>query len=112
MENTLQKGYITEKLLHALVGGCLPIYYGSKEVYDIFRSDSFIYFDINNPQEALEEIRRIESSDDEYRERTSRKLPLLKGNADGETTIDKYYSLTPNIGSGTLNHKIHQMMGL
>ena len=118
MENTNTKGYATEKLLHALLGGCLPIYYGTKEVYDLFREDAFVFLDIENPEPALAELRRLENDHDEYLRRTSRKRPLLKktttshGDNDTSITVDKYFSLFPNIGTGRLCREIHEMMGL
>ena len=79
MENTNSAGYVTEKLMLALLGGCLPIYYCSREdVYKIFRNDAFIYMDIDDPEPALDEIRRLENDPAEYLRRTDRSLPLLK----------------------------------
>ena len=49
MENTQQEGYVTEKLLYGLLGGCLLIYYGSKEVNEIFYNNYFVYWDIDDP---------------------------------------------------------------
>jgi hypothetical protein len=36
MENSISPGYITEKILNAFLGGCVPIYYGPEDVFDIF----------------------------------------------------------------------------
>lgn len=42
-ENTIHPYYCTEKIWHALAGGCLPIYYGEgTAIYDTFPEDSFI----------------------------------------------------------------------
>jgi len=117
MENTKKDGYVTEKLMHALLGGCLPIYYGSKDVYKIFRNDSFVYMDIDNPRPALDEIRRLENDPSEYLRRTDRKLPLLKAASvedpyDTAATVDSYFSVFPGIGTGKLCKEIHEMMGL
>jgi hypothetical protein len=136
MENIAQEGYVTEKLIHALLGGCLPIYYGSKtDVDKIFRNDAFVFFDVNNPRLALDEIRRLENDPAEYLRRTDRSLPLLKatpimnineGVHEGEgghnssnsnlnstaATVDLYFSLLPNIGTGKLCREIHEMLGL
>jgi len=110
MENTKKDGYVTEKLVHALLGGCLPIYYGSKDVYNIFREDAFVYLDPENPESALREIRNLEENNTEYLRRTNRALPLLK--APTEITVDDYFSLLPTIGTGKLCRKLHEMMGL
>ena len=53
MENTKQEGYITEKLLLAYLGGCLPIYWGTTDVFELFYPQSFVYYDVDNPQPAL-----------------------------------------------------------
>jgi len=109
MENTKSDGYITEKLLHGLLGGCLPIYYGTREVYDLFRSDAFVYYDIDDPEPAIDEIRRLEADDKEYDFRTDRSRPLLKSTLE---TLDRYFSGYPGVGNGRLCREIHEMMGL
>ena len=42
MENTLEKGYVTEKLSTALRAGSIPIFYGDADAHAIFNSSSFI----------------------------------------------------------------------
>lgn len=42
-ENEYREGYITEKLLHALVANTIPIYYGSKEALSIFNDERIIF---------------------------------------------------------------------
>jgi hypothetical protein len=44
MENKASKGYMTEKLLNAFMGGCLPIYYGTRGVLEIFNPKAFCYY--------------------------------------------------------------------
>lgn len=41
-ENSETPGYVTEKLLHAKLGGCVPIYFGDPDVHLEFNKDSFI----------------------------------------------------------------------
>lgn len=42
-ENTVWKHYVTEKIWHAIKGGCLPVYWGEgSSIYDTFPQDSFI----------------------------------------------------------------------
>lgn len=119
MENSLVTGYISEKLMQALLSGCLPIYYGDKAVYNIFRDESFVYYDIDNPELALAEIRHLEENPAEYERRTSRELPLLKQTFNTNTnkmdtfeTVDRYFSLIPGRGTGRISREIHEMMGL
>ena len=121
MENTKKDGYVTEKLINALLGGCVPIYYGTRDVYKMFREDAFVYFDIKNPQPALDRIQYLENNHTEYLRITNRALPLLRADHDKDhselllstaTTVDDYFSLLPNIGTGKLCRKVHEMMGL
>jgi len=116
MENTKLSGYITEKLLYGLLGGCLPIYYGTREVYQIFRNDAFVFYDIHNPQPAVDEIWSLEQDDALFRRRTNRSLPLLQGTEtdphDTAKTLDDYFSILPGIGNGTIQRRIYEMMGL
>ena len=35
LENSIATDYISEKLFHAFAGGCLPIYYGTRDVYKV-----------------------------------------------------------------------------
>lgn len=42
MENSEEDTYITEKIMHGIVGGSLPIYWGSKRVSDYFQNDRFL----------------------------------------------------------------------
>ena len=42
-ENTISPYYCTEKIWHAIAGGCLPIYYGEgTSIYETFPENSFI----------------------------------------------------------------------
>jgi len=43
MENTMENGYLTEKIMNVYLGGAIPIYWGSPVVKEIFNPDSFIY---------------------------------------------------------------------
>ena len=45
LENSIGEGYVTEKILHAFVAGCIPIYYGSRMVKDDFLNPFLWYND-------------------------------------------------------------------
>jgi hypothetical protein len=106
MENTKLDGYITEKILMAYLAGCVPIYYGTREVFDIYNPRSFIYYDIENPEPAIQEILHLERDMNAY-EKVLQEPILL----DGSNTIQTYFSLsdaiTPN---ATLKQKIREMV--
>ena len=108
LENERARGYITEKILNAFLAGCIPIYYGTEEVFDVFNRKAFIYFNITNPDAALQQIRHLEENETEYL-RVVRDEPIL---ANGDVTIDLYFSLADNVGQGTLKRKIRAMLGL
>jgi len=109
MENTAdQSGYITEKIVMAFLGGCIPIYYGTQEVFDIFNPESFIFYDINNPEPALAKMRLFEEDPESYRQ--AFKEPILK---DGSVTIEKFLSLSDEFpGNSGLKSRIRKTMGL
>jgi len=62
-ENTLQlPGYITEKMLSAMLAGAIPIYWGSPDVDSHFNSKSFINVSkFASLREAVDEIKRIDT---------------------------------------------------
>jgi Glycosyltransferase family 10 (fucosyltransferase) C-term len=107
LENLDKSGYITEKIVFAFLGGCVPIYYGTTEVFDIFNKDAFIYYDIHNPEHALEQIRYMEIENrTAYDEMLSQ--PIL---ANGRATVERYFSLQDDIGGGKLIRRIRAMLG-
>lgn len=42
-ENTMQDGYVTEKIVSPFFTNAIPIYYGSEAIFDIINADSFFY---------------------------------------------------------------------
>lgn len=42
MENTIKRGYITEKIIKSFQAGCIPIYWGDSIVNEFFNSNAFI----------------------------------------------------------------------
>jgi hypothetical protein len=105
MENTYTHGYITEKLLYAFVGGSIPIYYGTKEVFQVFNKAAFIYYDIKRPQSALDRLAYLEANRTAYAEVLSE--PIL---ADGQRTLEEYFSLSDDVGGGKLKQRILDML--
>jgi hypothetical protein len=82
------------------------IYYGTVEVFDIFNPKSFIYYDIENPKDALNEIARLENNTTAYDEVMAEPI-LLEGNK----TIQKYFSLSDEIiPNAMLKKKIREMV--
>lgn len=68
MENSDVPGYVTEKIVSAFIGGTIPIYYGTQDVFKIFNARAFIYYNISNPESAVEQVRRLMNNSSAYRE--------------------------------------------
>lgn len=71
-----------------------------------------LFYNIHNPQPALDLIRHLEANPTEYHRRLQ-ETPILK---DGQRTMDRYFSLSwTNDGNGaerTLKQRIRDMMGI
>jgi hypothetical protein len=66
-ENSLGNGYVTEKIIHPLSVGSIPIYWGSEFVKKDFNKKCFIcYNDYENKTEFLEKIILLDNNKEEY----------------------------------------------
>ncbi len=66
-ENISFKGYTTEKILEAMLGECVPIYWGNKLIYEDFNTKSFInVHDFSNLNDVVEKIIQLDNDDNEY----------------------------------------------
>ena len=69
-ENASNKGYVTEKIIDAFVGGCIPIYWGGgkKEWIepDIFNHRAFLYYEEGNEEELLLQIEELWENKEKY----------------------------------------------
>lgn len=102
MENHKIEGYMTEKIILAFAAGCVPIYYGSDEVFDIFNPKAFIYYDIDNPQPALDEIVRLEHNQTAYHQIFQE--PIFKNGLD---TLQQYFSISDDVNpNATIKQRI------
>ena len=100
-------GYITEKIMMAYAGGCIPIYYGDKKIFDIFNEKSFVFYNISDPQPALDLVNALERNSDLYEKMT--KEPIL---VNGNTTIEQYFSFNDEVGNGALKKEMRKRLGL
>jgi hypothetical protein len=105
MENHNVQGYVTEKIANAFMASTIPIYYGTPEIFEMFNKDAFIYYDIKNPQPSLDKILYLETNQTAYAEVLAQ--PIL---ANGEKTLEDYFSLSKDIGGGKLIQKIREMV--
>ena len=103
MDNTKLDGYVSEKILNAFLSGSIPIYYGTTDVFKLFNKDAFIYYDIDDPQPALDRILYLETNRTAYAEVLAQ--PIL---ADG--ALEEYFSLSDDVGGGRLKQRIRDMV--
>ena len=62
-ENSQAPGYITEKVLHAKMAGCVPLYWGDKETATDFVPNSFINLSsATDPQTVVDVIKKLEDN--------------------------------------------------
>ena len=106
MENESYPGYVTEKILDAFLGGCIPIYYGTEQIFDIFNRKAFIYYNISDPAAALERIYFLENNRTAY-DQVLEEEPILTNGS-----LDRFFSFADDIGNGTLKRRIRNMLGM
>lgn len=83
-ENSSYPGYITEKLLHAFLAGCIPIYWGDVQLEPgVFNPDAVLTWHTGQDnQDLIEQIRYINSSDTRFFEFRTKHPPLLESAVD------------------------------
>eukprot|EP00558_Chaetoceros_sp_UNC1202_P000812 CAMPEP_0197259044 /NCGR_PEP_ID=MMETSP1429-20130617/83312_1 /TAXON_ID=49237 /ORGANISM="Chaetoceros sp., Strain UNC1202" /LENGTH=876 /DNA_ID=CAMNT_0042723243 /DNA_START=132 /DNA_END=2763 /DNA_ORIENTATION=- len=99
--------YISEKILMAFIGGCIPIYYGPELIFDIFNRKAFLFYNISDPQPALDQIKLLENDETLYT--AMMKEPIV---ANGNATIEKYFSFNDTIGNGSLKRRFREKLGV
>lgn len=78
-ENSQADGYVTEKLLHAKMAGCIPIYWGDYNAQQEFHPLSFINVSHeHSPEKILEIVKNLESKPELCAQVASQ--PLLRNN--------------------------------
>lgn len=111
MENKKFPGYITEKIILAFLGGCIPIYYGDTErTFDIFNNKSFLFYNAEEKDSASKVLKRVselEANPDEY-DKMLKEPILLHGNA----TVEKYLSGLKEFGEGRLRFLMRRFLGI
>ena len=66
-ENSQHDGYTTEKMIHPMSAGSIPIYWGSNRVAEEFNEKAFINANKLKGQELLDRIVEIDQNDELYR---------------------------------------------
>ena len=62
IENSSQQYYWTEKISDCYLAESFPFYYGCTNLSDYFSRDSFVPIDIHNPEQSIDTIERVISS--------------------------------------------------
>jgi hypothetical protein len=87
-ENTLSRGYVTEKLFEAKFSGCIPIYWGDEWSKHDFNEQCFIYYNnYESKYSFIEDIKRIWSSKQAMEELSSEPLFTKKPSLEGLYTF-------------------------
>jgi hypothetical protein len=74
-ENSLYPGYYTEKLIHAKVAGCIPIYWSDHNASKDFNTRSFINLsDFKSIDDLVEYIIEVDSDDEAAKKYTQEKM--------------------------------------
>lgn len=67
LENSIVNGYVTEKIVEPFAAATIPLYWGSSAASADFNRDAFINIgDYDTPESFLKDLRRIDSSPEEY----------------------------------------------
>jgi glycosyltransferase involved in cell wall biosynthesis len=87
-ENSINQGYVTEKLFQSLYSGCVPIYNGwSKDPEPgIVNSKIILWYDENDAISLVDEVKKLNLNDKMYRSFTDQ--PFFC-----DTAVDKIYTL-------------------
>jgi len=79
--------------------------YGAPEIFDIFNRQAFVYYNVSDPEPALNYIAYLESNTTAYDEVQGQ--PIL---AHGVETVAKYFSFSDALGGGQLKKRIKDML--
>lgn len=105
IENSVVPGYTTEKIIHPIMAGSMPIYYGDPLVGRDFNMKSCVHLrDYQSVEEAIEAIIAIDTNDDLY-------ISMLRQKRFARDSIKKYYekeleSFLQNIIGGGREHRV------
>jgi len=58
-ENSVASGYVTEKLLHAKMAGCIPLYRGASEAVQDFNPNGFVH--VKDGQDVVQLVQDLEA---------------------------------------------------
>lgn len=97
--------YITEKILLAFSGNCIPIYFGPSLIFDFFNKNAFIFYNISDPQPSIDLIDSLNKNETALQ--LMMEEPIL---AKGNETIEEFFSFSESIGKGKLRQQFRRMI--
>ena len=66
-ESVNMSGFVTEKILHAFMGGSVPIYMGDPKIFEVYNKDAFVNAsDFDSIEDLVEHIKWLDENDEEY----------------------------------------------
>jgi hypothetical protein len=89
MENSVAPMYVTEKIMNAFASGAIPIWYGTTDIFKLINKDSFIFYNISHPEDALEQIKSLQTDALAYAKMMAR--PIF---ANGHHTLAEYMTFS------------------
>jgi Glycosyltransferase family 10 (fucosyltransferase) C-term len=107
MENQRTQHYMSEKIIMAFLAGCIPVYFGSDEIFDVFNKAAFVFYEINDPLPALKQLQELHTNQTAYQEMLQQ--PIM---AHGDQSVRDYFSVSDQVGGGYLKAKLRKVMGL
>ncbi len=103
-ENKSQPYYLTEKIANAYLSGCIPIYWGMKDVEYVVNPKCFIHIrDESDFEEALQRIKLLDTNDFEYKKMFNE--PFFRYNKVPFYFTKEYYTSAIQIIEQRINNK-------
>jgi GR25 family glycosyltransferase involved in LPS biosynthesis len=83
LENGIQEGYVTEKLINPIIAGSIPIYAGPNDIFNIINKERLIYiYDFTDYYDLLEYIKEVDNNDGLYNSIIEKKIFVNEINFD------------------------------
>jgi hypothetical protein len=101
-ENETVEGYVTEKLINAYLAGCVPLYSGTEDAFEIFNKRSLIYVDDFDDMSSAASYILTVAKDQELYSSLCTELPLV------ESALGDFFSWHKSI-DGMLGQKIREL---
>jgi hypothetical protein len=105
-ENSVVDGYITEKILNAMLADAIPIYFGPKQVKSYFNPDAFIDCgDFDSLRECASFVARVDAN-------ASLLSSYLSAPRISEQQADELFSAVPEVGSLSFASRLRGLLVL